>query len=205
MSEGQTSTATAEPGTNAPATGEPPKPPATNGSTTSTSTTGDGKTFTEEEVNELVKERLKREEPKYAELRRKASEFDKLSEAQKTELERAVDTTRRETEEAVRTERDGHWRGILLRSEVRVAAAGKLADPEDAIRFLDLDSLEVDDDGRLDEKKVASAIEKLVEKKPYLAAANGSRRPTDFDAGARTPAKSGEDFSTMIRRQLGKE
>lgn len=166
---------------------------------------GEPKTFTQEELDRIVGERLARERSKLGDvddLRRKAAEYDKLSEAQKTELEKAVDRTRQETEKTVRAEERDRWLSVLRRSEVRAAAAGKLADPEDAVRFLDLDTLEVDDEGRLDEKKVAAAIDELVKTKPYLGA-NGTRQRTDFDAGPRTPAPGGEDVNARIRQAAG--
>src|SRR5690625_6678195 len=44
----------------------------------------------------------------------------------------------------------------IVRSEVKAAAAGKLADPSDAYKFLDLDQFEVDDDGNVDEDEIRS-------------------------------------------------
>lgn len=63
--------------------------------------------------------------------------------------------------------------GRIVRAEVRAAAAGKLADPADALRFLDLDQFEVGDDGDVDEDEIADAIEELITQKPYLAAQRG--------------------------------
>jgi hypothetical protein len=64
----------------------------------------------------------------------------------------------------------------ILRSEIKAAAAGKFADPKDALRFLDLDSFEVDTDGEVDEDEIAEAIDDLLKKKPYLAAQSGKPR-----------------------------
>lgn len=52
------------------------------------------KTFTQEEVNSIVAERLGRDRQKYAdydELKQKAAEFDKMQEANKTELQKATE------------------------------------------------------------------------------------------------------------------
>lgn len=52
------------------------------------------KTFTQEEMNNIISERLGRERQKYADydsLKQKADEFDKLQEANKTELEKALE------------------------------------------------------------------------------------------------------------------
>ncbi|MFJ9662823.1 hypothetical protein ACIRPR_33350 [Streptomyces griseoflavus] len=75
----------------------------------------------------------------------------------------------------------------LVKAEVKAAAAGKLADPADAHRFLDLTQFEVDDDGNVDAEEVADAIDDLLKSKPYLAAQGGTkpRFQGTADSGAR--------------------
>lgn len=73
----------------------------------------------------------------------------------------------------------------IIKSEVKAAAKGVLADPSDAYKFLDLDSFEVDDDGNVDEDEIADAIEDLVKNKPYLAAQGGRRFKGGAGGGAR--------------------
>ncbi len=63
----------------------------------------------------------------------------------------------------------------IVRAEVRAAAAGKLADPGDAHRFLDLSQFEVGDDGEVDQDEIADAIDELLNEKPYLAAHSGDK------------------------------
>lgn len=165
----------------------------------------ESRTFTQEELDRIVGERLARERKTLGdvdELRRKAEEFDRLEEDRKTELEKERDRAAKEAEQRTRDELEPTWKKRLLRSEVRAVAAGKLADPNDAISLLDLDKFELDEDGNVDEDKVAKAITKLLEDKPYLAA-NGARRKVDFDAGSRTSAPGGEDVNARIRRAAG--
>lgn len=80
----------------------------------------------------------------------------------------------------------------ILKAEVRAAAAAKLADPQDALRFLDLSEFEVDSEGAVDGAVIAAAIEDLIKTKPYLAAQGGQRFTGDADGGARkvTPPAS---------------
>ncbi|MFJ4617417.1 hypothetical protein [Streptomyces sp. NPDC088812] len=76
----------------------------------------------------------------------------------------------------------------LVKAEVRAAAAGKLADPADAHRFLDLSQFEVDADGNVDADEVSDAIDDLLKSKPYLAAQGGTPKPRfqgTADSGAR--------------------
>lgn len=76
----------------------------------------------------------------------------------------------------------------ILKAEIRAAAAKKLADPRDALRFLDLDQFEVDADGDVDAEEIADAIEELIKNKPYLAAATGRRFQGSGDGGAQRKA-----------------
>ncbi|MBI0294497.1 hypothetical protein JBE04_08375 [Streptomyces sp. PRKS01-29] len=97
----------------------------------------------------------------------------------------------------------------ILRSEVRAAAAGKLADPRDALRFLDLDQFEVDESGDVDAEEIAEAIEDLIKTKPYLAAATAKRFQGTGDGGARKgksrPAQlTREDLKRMSPEQIVK-
>ncbi len=73
----------------------------------------------------------------------------------------------------------------VLRSELKAAAAGKLADPLDALKFLDLDAFEADDNGDFDTDAISSAIDGLLNDKPYLAAQGGRRFQGSADGGAR--------------------
>lgn len=86
--------------------------------------------------------------------------------------------------------------GRILRSEVKAAAKGVLADPADAYKFLDLDTFEVSDDGEVDEDAIKAALETLVEKKPYLAVQDGKRFQGGADGGARK--ESGKSVDDQI-------
>lgn len=73
----------------------------------------------------------------------------------------------------------------IVRSEIRAAAAGKLADPKDALVHIDLAQFEVDADGNIDEDEVADAIADLLTKKPYLGVQDAKRFQGAGDGGAR--------------------
>jgi len=95
----------------------------------------------------------------------------------------------------------------ILKAEVRAAAAGKLSDPADALRFLSLSDFEVGSDGEVDASQVAKAIEDLIASKPYLAAQGGQRFQGSADGGARNDAAkvaqlTREDMSRMTPDQI---
>lgn len=85
----------------------------------------------------------------------------------------------------------------ILKAEVRAAAAGKLHDPADALRHLDLSDFEVGEDGEVDTAAVTEAIEALVKSKPYLAAQGGSQSvfesPTSTREGSNAKAQWSRD------------
>lgn len=90
----------------------------------------------------------------------KQSDLDTLQ-SQVSELQSARDAESRARREA----------------EVRAAAAGKLADPADALRLLDVESLDTAD--------IAAAVDRLVQEKPYLAGGTPRRFEGAADAGPR--------------------
>lgn len=165
------------------------------------------KTFTQAELDRVVQERIARERSKFDgfdDLKRKAAEFDRIQDEQKSEIEKAAARAAKEAAEKTKAEVDATWGQRIVRSEVRVAAAGKLADPEDAVRFLDLQTFKIDQDGSVDTKAITTAIDELVKAKPYLSA-NGTQKRPNFDAGTRTPASGGEDMNSILRRAVGRE
>ncbi len=73
----------------------------------------------------------------------------------------------------------------IVRSEIKAAAKGVLADPADAYKFLDLDTFEVSEDGEVDEAAIKAALEDLVKNKPYLGAQGSTRFQGSADGGTR--------------------
>lgn len=91
----------------------------------------------------------------------------------------------------------------LVKAEVRIAAAGKLADPADAVRFLDLADFKVDADGEVDAKAVAKAIDQLVKDRPYLAAGT-TKVQGSGDGGARGTSQTGVSMNDLLRQAAGR-
>jgi hypothetical protein len=126
-----------------------------------------------------------------------ADELDKLRKATMSEQEKAV----AEAKAAGRQEALAEANSRLLRSEIRAAAAGKLADPGDAAALLgDLDQF-LDKSGEPDVKAITSAIDALVKAKPYLAPAGA--RPGGLPGGGAKPS-SGTSINDHIRQMAGR-
>jgi hypothetical protein len=117
-----------------------------------------------------------------AEIRREFNEFKAKAEGKEAEF--AAEQKAREAEQAALAKVNDR----IKKSEVKAAAKGVLADPQDAYKFLDLDSFEVDNDGNVDEDAIAHALADLVKNKPYLSAQGGQRFKGTADGGARNDA-----------------
>lgn len=96
----------------------------------------------------------------------------------------------------------------ILKAEVRALAASRLADPEDALRFLDLTDFDVTDTGDVDRAAITAAIESLVTSKPYLSAQGGGRFQGAGDGGARNAQKPSQiseaELAQMSPEQINK-
>lgn len=97
----------------------------------------------------------------------------------------------------------------ILKSEIKAAAAGKLADPSDAALYLDLASFEVDANGDVDADEISDAIEDLLTRKPHLAATARPRFQGSGDGGAARKAAgpsqlTESDLDRMSPEQISK-
>jgi hypothetical protein len=73
----------------------------------------------------------------------------------------------------------------VLKSELKAAATGKLADPADAALYINLDDFDVNEDGDTDSGALAEAIDELISRKPHLAAAAARKFVGDADQGGK--------------------
>lgn len=114
------------------------------------------------------------------------AELAKHRAASQTEQDKALEKARKEAAEAARGEVLADLHRERVEAAVLRAAAGKFADPEDAIVHLRED-IEVGPDGRPDSAAVTRAVDELLERKPHLKA-NGHRPAGSADGGARGAA-----------------
>lgn len=154
-----------------------------------------GRTFTQEDLDTIVKDRLKRErkawEQKIEEEKKKAamSESERLK-ADKEEAEKKA---------AAAVERANQR---LIRSEVIAQAAElKIVDPDAAYVLMDKTGIEVEDDDRV--TGVKSALEALVKSKPYLVGKADVKKTGDDQADDKGK-KSGFSMNDLIRKAAGR-
>lgn len=169
-------------------------------------TTEDTPTTTDEttpEVDDAVAKQigdLRRENASWrTKLRNTEAELTRLRETAATDQESAIAAAREEARQEALQEALTEANARIVRAEVIAAASRKLADPEDAVRLLDLDAFQVNDKGEIDRAALAAAVDELVKAKPYLTA---SRDP---DFGARPPAApAGPSMDDFLRQAAGR-
>lgn len=87
-----------------------------------------------------------------------------------------------------------------VKAEVKALAAKRFEDPEDATAFLGDLAEYVDDDGEVDTAALNKAVDKVLERKPYLAArGSGRKRHGDGDGGDRGSADKPASMNDLIR------
>lgn len=129
--------------------------------------------------NKALRDRMKETE----------AQLEQMREAQMSEQEKVISEARKQAAEEV----EGHYKGLLAQERVRTAAANILNDPEDAIRFLDPGTYDVND-----AESISAALAALVEAKPYLARTDGpAPRVPSIDQGPQgeqPPQASGNEW-----------
>lgn len=94
--------------------------------------------------------------------------------------------------------------GKIVRASIKAVAASKMANPSLAVKLLDAEDFEVDDDGDVDEDKIDAAIDKLIEENPELALGKSKeKKRSSIDSGK----KGGDgkpDMNKLLRAAAGK-
>jgi hypothetical protein len=123
----------------------------------------------------------------------------KLRDEHATDAEKAIDAARAEG----RREALGQVAAQMVDAEVRASAAGRLADPADATRLLEVGAFVDGETGEIDRAGIAAAIDDLIENKPYLRAApagNGSTPVPPAPQGTRPGPAVESDGDAFLRR-----
>lgn len=171
-----------------------------------TSETEEGKGSKEAVLADLAKERDARQkaEKELKSATKTLTEVQgrlaKLEADGKSESEKAIETARKEAADQARSEEQAKWKLVVLDAKVAAKATQKLADPDFA-RLIDLDGIEVAEDGSI-KGDLDGAIDRLLKEKPALAATAGTR--ASIDQGAQG-GPSGESAEESFGRQLAKD
>ena len=93
----------------------------------------------------------------------------------------------------------------IVRSEVKLAAAGRVKNPALALKLIDTSEIDVNDDGEVDADALAAAIDTLLTDYPELAAKAPGFGSADQGAKSRTAAPSQltrSDLDSMSPEQI---
>lgn len=175
-------------------TSEQPTTPANTG--TSEPNAGGTGAAGDDELERMRKALRNANEQAAAERHRRKEAETKLEQSGMSDLERQI----AEARDAGRTEAEAAARRHLLDAELRAAAAGRLADPGDAARYLDLEQFTPDAAGRFDASAISAAIETLVAERSYLGAAP-STPPPPPPAGSADQGQRGGTDAEQIRSE----
>lgn len=134
-----------------------------------TSDKNDGKTFTQEQLNKIVEDRLRREKQTYLKeqkvLLEKAKKYDELEEQNKTELQKLQELAEAEKTRAAQAEE--RLRAQTLQNKILSVAADLHVIDVDVVQMaLEKQTFEVGDDGQ--PIGVEAAVKELLAAKPYL-------------------------------------
>lgn len=156
----------------------------TEGATTSdtteqerTSTTDDGKTFTQDELDQIIQRRLARERKQWEQQLEEERKKAKMDEAERLRVEKEDAEKRAQEAHAAANQR-------IIAAEAKVQAVALGVKPERvayALKLADLSEVEVGDNGDPDTAAIKTAIEAVLNDLPELR-------------GSVAPPKSGSEF-----------
>lgn len=139
------------------------------------------KTFTQEQLDEIVAKRLERERKKFAdyeEIRKKAERYEKELEqkrlAEMSEKERAEEIARKAQEEKDALEKQLNELKTQIEREkirnefIKQAQTANIAYIDDALALADLSAVKIDESGNV--VGVDDVVKSLIENKPFLLA-----------------------------------
>lgn len=154
-----------------------------------------GRTYAQEEVEALIRDRIKRERKMWAQKFEDEKKKAAMSEAERLKAEKEE----AEKNAAAAVER-ANLR--LIRSEV-VSQAAKLniVDPDAAYMLMDKTDVKVEDDDTV--VGVKEALQALIKSKPYLTGSKQAQKTGD-DQGDDKGSKGGFSMNDLIRKAAGR-
>lgn len=126
------------------------------------------KTFSQTDLNRIVRERLDRERQKYADydaMKEQAAKWAEHEEAQKSEQQKLEDKLAKAQEENARL-REQHTHALIKSAIVAEAQRQGFTDPDDAYSLINLAEVTVSEDGKIE--GLTKLLEDLGNVKPYL-------------------------------------
>ena len=158
-----------------------------------------GKTFTEDEVENIVKKRLARDRKD-----RDAELEEERKKAQMSEAEKAKAEKEEAEKKAKHAEQAANKKIIQAEAKVQALSSGVKPDKLDyVLKLSDLDGIEVDDKGEPDTKAIKAAVDAVIEDLPELVGATSVKSDAK-DKGDKPTALSDEVISKMSDEEMAK-
>lgn len=132
--------------------------------------------------NEGAKKALQAERAARRAAEKRAKELEaQIALKDKPAEEQALETARAEA----RAEATAQANQRIVRAEVKAAAAGRVKNPDLALKLVTLSEIDVGDDGEVDSDAVTAAIDALLTDYPELAASEAAKFQGSADQGAK--------------------
>lgn len=143
------------------------KPVVTDQESTPTPQEGEGNSLT---LDRSYVEGIRAEAAKWRlQLRETEAKLSELQKAQMTDIEKAQ-TVAKEAEAKARELETNLQKERFRNAVLSKATRAKFADPEDAYRMIDPETVKIDDDGTPNTQSLEGALNRLIKDKPYLLA-----------------------------------
>lgn len=160
-------------------------------------------TFTQADIDRIVKDRLERERAKakeqygdYDQLKQAAAKLREIEDANRSEIDKAAERTKTLEAQLAQAEADKarlaqERQDALVRSAiVAKATAARFLDPDDAARFIDMAAIQIKENGAIE--GIEPQLEALGKAKPYLLQQTPRLSPTNPGAGSGTGGETDE-------------
>lgn len=133
--------------------------------------------------------------------KRLAKELDDAKKASQTEDEKKLDDAKK----VAREEAQKEFQAELFESKLEAAVKGRFIDDESAQALIARNGLDdfLNDDGKVDTKRVEKAVSDLLKRKPELAA-DAQRKPGRLGGAQGRAGDSGTSANDWIREQAGR-
>ncbi len=150
--------------------------------------------FTQDELNAIINDRLARERNKYADydqLKTAAQKLKEIEDSQKSESEKLQEHLA-ELERQNKALQEARKQDAIRMAVIAEAQRAGWRDPNDAIRLLDADGIEITDQGEV--KGVSDKLKAIAKEKPYLLQQSGG-------VGATNPGRGHDTGETSEQRR----
>jgi len=150
--------------------------------------------FSQDELNAIINDRLARERNKYADydqLKTAAQKLKEIEDSQKSESEKLQESLA-ELQRQNEALQEARKQDAIRMAVIAEAQKAGWRDPNDAIRLLDADAVEITDKGEV--KGVSDLLKAIAKEKPYLLQQSGG-------VGATNPGRGHDTGETPEQRR----